>query len=542
MRGRFFYTIGIAFASGIFLRSFFDIGYAGIGFSFVLGVSFVCAWRIKTKGINSPLFLSSLFFIFLALGLLRLEMSEVSGSVFGEYEGEKVLFVGKIAREPEVRETNTHLYIDPTDIGNDSDELVLVTTDKFSNPGVGLAYGDTVYVEGTLELPESFETDTGRMFDYPGYLKARGIEYVVSFGKVTLEKEEEGTFLGALFRGKNTFMRTVEEAIPEPHAGLGEGVLLGVKRAIGKDLEQTFRETGIIHIVVLSGYNIMIVVECMTFVLAYLFRPRMQMVLGIGIILLFALLVGLSATVIRASMMAGLLLIARGTGRTYAVLRALIFAGVLMLIHNPYLLVHDPGFQLSFLATLGLILLSPPIESRLIYIPTMIGMRKFVTATLATQIFVLPLLLYQMGMFSAVAVLVNVLVLPMVPVAMLLTFLTGIFGMISSTLGLGIGYVTYLSLEYIIKVAEFFGSLPFASSQVGVFPFWVVLCTYGVMTVVLSVLLKNKDEGTHIDDLVPKKTETTNDYEGWTIVEEIPKIKKSVEAHNASTDSSFPFR
>ena len=132
-----------------------------------------------------------------------------------------------------------------------------------------------------------------------------------------------------------------------------------MKRALGKDLEEVFRTVGIIHIVVLSGYNIMIVADAIMRVLALFFFPRTRLIIGVGTIALFAILVGLSATVVRASMMAALVLIARGTGRQYAVLRALAFAGTVMLLINPYLLVYDPVFQLSFLATLGLILLSP---------------------------------------------------------------------------------------------------------------------------------------------------------------------------------------
>lgn len=543
-----FYTIGIAFTSGVFLRSFFDIGVGGIGLLFSIGVACIGAWRIKSVTSktekNSPLFFMGIVLLCLSAGMLRLHSADSSGSPFASYENKQVTIEGRIMREPEIRDTNIHLYIEPIQSDQRIRERILVLTDRFRHESSGLSYGDIVHVAGMLTRPEPFDTDNGRVFDYPGYLKAKGVTFVINQGNVTIQTQEAGTFLGGLFRGKQKFMEAFERAVPEPYAGLGEGVLLGVKRALGTDLEETFRKTGIIHIVVLSGYNIMIVVEFVMFLLSFMFFPRTRMIIGLGVIVLFAFLVGLSATVVRASIMATLLIIAKGTGRTYAVLRALMLAGVLMLIHNPYLLVHDPGFQLSFLATLGLILVAPHIEGRLGIIPEFGGIRGFLTATLATQIFVLPLLLYHMGLVPILSVFVNVLVLPMVPVAMLLTFITGIVGMLSSTLGCISGFFAYLSLAYIIEIAEFFGSFPFASFTIDAFPFWIVVVTYVLYMYVLFQLAQNQKDApnTTVIPLVTKARiqEIQNDYEGW-VIEEAKGISR--EARSTSRDDpGFPFR
>ncbi len=536
------YGIASAFTAGIFARTFFNIGFPEIAFLLVLAIALLCVGMLRRHTFKtvSVLFLSSGACFFFALGILRLHVVAVFPSGLQSYAGEQVSFSGVITREPEVRETTTHLYIDPNDIGCDSAELVLVTVDTFSVYGQDISYGDVVRVSGKLKLPESFQGDTGRTFDYQGFLRAKGVQYVVNYAKVTILKEEEGTFLGSLFVAKKAFQKKIEEIIPEPHAGLGEGVLLGVKRAIGKDLENTFRDTGIIHIVVLSGYNIMLVVEGVMFVLALFFFPRMRMLIGLGVIILFALLVGLSATVVRASLMASLVLVARATGRNYAVLRALCITGVLMLIHNPYLLIYDPGFQLSFLATMGLILLSPYLLEKCTGIPTMLGIRNFFTATLATQVFVLPLLLYQMGTFSMVAILVNVLVLPMVPVAMFFTFLTGIVGFFSSTIGLGVGYIAYLSLGYIIAIAEVFGVLPFASYTVQAFPFWVTALSYGALALLLIFILKNETKKEKMKAITVNADIISQEYDEWEIVEDEEKTPETRSVSGVS--SNFPFR
>ncbi len=493
---------------------------------------------------ESSLFLLAIACVSFSLGASRMHSLVIAPSPLVQYEGNEVTLVAKVMREPEVRETTLHLYVSPIGDVMMDDVVVLITTDQYTGQAMDLAYGDTVHARGILEVPEPFATDMGRVFDYPGYLRARGVTHMISLAEVQVEQKDTGSFLGYIFAGKYAFMQVIERIIPEPQAGLGEGILLGVKRAIGEELEKTFRETGIIHIVVLSGYNIMLVVNfCMT-ILSYLFFPRTRMFFGLGVIVLFALLVGLSATVVRASIMASLIIVAQSTGRTYAVLRALLLAGVVMLIINPYLLVHDPGFQLSFLATLGLVLLIAPIERRLTVIPERWGLRTIVSATIATQVFVLPLLLYQMGMFSVVSIVVNTLVLPMVPVAMLLTFATGVVGLVSVTLGYLSGYLAYLSLEYIVVVATLFGALPFASFTVGMFPFWVVVLVYSVYAVGITYFIRHDARVKEM--ILPKvtsqdKSDVVNDYAGWTIVEE---KRESPETQSVSKDpaSRLPFR
>lgn len=503
----FFYILTVGFASGIFARSFFDLGIAWILFFLTVGFGCALVWRIKAFGFYSPLFLVSLMFLSVALGVFRFDVSDTTESKLSLYEGASVVLTGTVVREPDIHANTVHLYMREAD----TEELLLVIADRFPP----YAYGDVIEVQGTLKVPESFETDLGRTFNYEGYLRARGVQYTIPFAKVLVHAHDSGNpFISYLYKGKQAFLSALEGTMPEPAAGLGEGLLLGVKRALGDDLELIFRQVGIIHIIVLSGYNIMIVVDSIMRLLAYIFGPRMRMLIGLCVIVTFALLVGLSATVVRASIMAGLVLIARGTGKTNAVLRTLMFAGVVMLVINPYLLAFDPGFQLSFLATLGLILLAPRIDARLSSVPSIFGIREFLTATLATQIFVLPVLLYQMGMLSLVAVIANVLVLPAVPYAMLLVFVTGVSSFLFEGLALFVGFIAYVLLSYIVIVAEFLSSVPYASVSVPTFPFWVVIASYALLALILVYGGRKKGDIVH-PSIVP-----LNQYEDWVITDD----------------------
>jgi len=517
MNGTYFYTAVIGFVLGVGAASVWVVGFAYIVWVVALtGVVALIASR-KSEAISAGhLQLLSLFLIVLALGMVRFNIESLDEDN-QQYESQidtQVTLEGIVAREPDVREDTTHVYVSV------EDELFLVKTNRYTK----VQYGDAVTVMGTLRKPEVFITELGRTFNYPKYLHARGVSYALSFSQIEVRGHEQGNrVVQTLLKGKQKFMQRIESVIPEPEVGLAEGLLLGVKQALGDELETVFRKTGIIHIVVLSGYNVTLVVIFITYILSYLLPYRMRTPFGLLAIVCFAILVGLSATVVRASIMAALILFARATGQTYAVMRALMFAGVVMIIINPYLLVYDVGFQLSFVATLGLLLVAPYIDRLLHFIPNFLQIREFLTATLATQIFVMPILLYSIGEFSLVSVLVNVLVLPMVPVAMLLTFITGLVGFIFPAVAVLLGYITYLCLLYILSVATFFATVPLASVTVTAFPFVFVVLGYFVMGYGLYWLhIKNNplEIQKNVDVLKDTDIDREDGLDGWVIEQE----------------------
>lgn len=452
-----FYIFLISFLIGITLGTIFNTPLPVITWVCLIALGLMVASGRRNEASSTRSVVTiSIALLLCALGMLRFEIAswQFGHSNLESLVGQEVSFKGKVVKEPDVRENNTQLYIKV------QEELLLVSTDKYSK----VQYGDVVVVRGELKKPESFTSELGRTFNYPAYLLARGVEYQVSFADVSVESTGHGlVILETLFSIKHVLMHSIESVLQEPYAGLGEGLLLGVKQAIGEDLESVFRTSGIIHIVVLSGYNVMLVVTFVLFLLSFFLARRVRIVVGLLAIVAFALLVGLSATVVRASIMASLLLIADLLGRRYDLVRALLFAATVMVFINPYLLVYDIGFQLSFIATLGLILVAPIFETFITEGFAKLSVKDFLISTIATQIAVLPLLVYHIGEVSLVAVVVNVLVLPIVPLAMLLTFFSGIVAFVSVPVALPISFLAYLSLRYIIEVATFFAALPLAS-------------------------------------------------------------------------------
>ncbi len=448
----------------------------------------------------------SLACLALLVGVVRMDYAEQRfvDSALATQVNERVELTGEVVREPDVRESFTQVYVQV------DGELVLVRTSRFD----AVQYGDVVTVAGKLTKPEVFETDTGRLFDYPSYLQARAVQYVVPFAVVEVESLPDGNGLsGWLYKVKDEFAAAIETMLPPPQSDLGLGLLLGIKQALGEDLEDAFLRTGLIHIVVLSGYNVMLVIAFFWWASSWFLPLRGRVVFSLVGIILFAVMVGLSATVVRASIMAGILLLAKFIGARYDVLRALLFAGLVMVLINPYLLLYDLGFQLSFMATLGLVLFLPFFESDLATDTRQVRLRDIFLATLVTQLFVLPLLIFHIGEVSLVAVAVNVLVLPIVAVAMGLTFITGLVALVSTSLAFPVAFLANLILSYIVTVVTWFDSLPWAAISLAPISVWQMLGLYGLLGLFWYVWQGRKNI-LH----TPKAPDVLAD---WEIVEEV---------------------
>jgi competence protein ComEC len=176
--------------------------------------------------------------------------------------------------------------------------------------------------------------------------------------------------------------------------------------------------------------------------------------------------------------MAVLALVARATGRNYDVARALVLAGVFMVLLNPFLLVFDVSFQLSFIATIAVIFLAPKIEKYFLWAPERFELRDIISVTTAAYIFVAPFILYKMGNLSLVALPANILILPFIPFTMMLGFITGFVGLIWYVFAIPFGYISYLFLHYELSVVSFFSNLPFASFSFPNFPLTLTLLIY----------------------------------------------------------------
>jgi competence protein ComEC len=285
-----------------------------------------------------------------------------------------------------------------------------------------------------------------------------------------------------------SFQQILAKILPEPYASFQAGLLLGNRMTqIPDSLTSAFNRTGTTHIVAVSGYNVTIIISILA--LAFVvFGRKVSFWASLACIFIFVVMTGGSASVVRAGLLGGLVAWGRLEGRRANHLILILFSASVMLLFNPHQLLGDVSFQLSFLAFAGLMYVSPMLESaiKFIKLPKFIG--AIFTETMGAQIAVLPIIIYNFGIISVVAPLVNILVLPFVPLAMLLGFVAGIGGLIWLELGKWLAAIAWILLRYIIVVVETFSNIPWAALTYKTVEWWWIPVYY-----ILIIILINKN-------------------------------------------------
>jgi competence protein ComEC len=348
-------------------------------------------------------------------------------------------------------------------------------------------------VAGKIQEAKSFED-----FDYKKYLERFNVYAVSGFDKILILKSHRLSPVKEFFlKVKAAFIKRADELMPAPNNSLLVSILIGAHKNLPQNIVDNFNTTGTSHIIAVSGFNITIIISALAS-LAFLIGRRAGFWLSLSALAGFLIITGLSASVLRAAIMGFLLLVALNAGRQYSIVPALFFAGLIMLIINPKILYWDVGFQLSFAATLGIVYFLPLLNKLTEKIPEYFGVKSLLLTTLSAIVATMPLILFSFGNLSLSAPIVNILILPAVPSAMLLGFLIFI-----PFLGSGFAYAANLLLMYMTKVLAFFSGLPYSclNFQISVWIFWLLnLTVFGIYFLLLrlakrqSLALSKKQE------------------------------------------------
>ncbi len=477
-------AVVVGFTLGVFLRSLFFTSWWPVLFIVLIAALFGAFAYVRPRLAYS---LGVVFCVCVALGVTRAAIADSPlPKSFASDLHHRVTYEGVVVSDPDVRDANQRMEIKVTKGGETTRILAVAprTTE--------VMVGDKVNVTGVLLVPESFADDGGRTFRYDKYLARDGVRFIFNFALIHVESSAPWYSIpAALARVKHAFLNGIGATLPEPYASLAGGIVIGGKSGLGTELQNDFIKSGLVQIIVLSGYNVMVVAEWVIAALALTpLSRRWGALAGAVALLLFVGVAGASATAIRAALMALIALYARATGRTYTAGRALLFVVLLMLIWNPLYLVFDPGFGLSVAATAGLIWLAPIIEtflsrSQKSSSPSTSFWKNAIATTLAAQVAVLPLLLYDTGNLSLVAIPANLIIMPFVPLAMAFSALAGFAGMLFASLapllGIVLAFPAYVANAYLIFIARESIALPFAAFTLPPFPFWLVLVAYTVL-------------------------------------------------------------
>lgn len=416
----------------------------------------------------------------------------------GEY-----IFVGTVSAPPDIRADKTLYEIEITEMTDPREPdyaaatrevtgRALVTMTRWKDWG----YGDQLLFRGQLREPAVFPG-----FSYKDYLARQRIFSVIYY---PLDVQKVGTAPGAAFyRGLLAFReksrQTIFAIFPQPESGLLAGILLGLENYLPASLEQAYRDTGTSHIIAISGFNMTILASLLIYLFTRAFRPYIGVLIAILGIALYSVFVDGSASVIRAAIMASTAAVAHLIGRRQAGLHALVLTAAVMCVFDPNL-PWDVSFQLSFMATLGLVLFAQPMQEFLhAQVEKRLGEEKaakisspiseYFLFTLAAQFTTLPVIAIQFKRISLVALLANPLILPVQPAILVMGMLTTITGHVVPIAGKFLAMFTWPLLKFTNFIVNTLGEIK--GGALNLHPVAAMWILVAVILVLLVFILRN---------------------------------------------------
>lgn len=493
-KSQIFFWLLVSFILGVAIASFIPPSIPLVWAVFVLGGA-VAAFGALDALARRQIVIAGFALMIFSFGMFWFARSSRPALGLDRFLERRLTFEGIVDDEP-VRTAKSQRVVVRE---NKSQTRILLATRQYPE----YRYGDVLRISGRITRPENFSED----FDYAAYLAKDDIFYTASFPEIEILERGKGNKLyGFLFRVKGAFAAALNRRLPEPHASFMAGLILGERKSFPPELTEKLQTTGTTHLVALSGYNITIVADALLRTLTFLFIPfSWAFPAAVVGIILFTLLTGASVSVVRAALMGILVLIARRAGRQYRMRNALTLAAAVMLFHNPKILRFDTAFELSFLATLGLVYFAPilgrryekaklhltPLARDTGFVRGNRGFRKppgkksffrdVLLSTLSAQLAVLPLLVYNFGKLSLVSPIVNLAVIPFIPATMFFGFITGGAALAADWLAKVPAAAGWALLHYELGAIDFFSRFPSAALDVPQFGFFTATGLYLVV-------------------------------------------------------------
>lgn len=363
-------------------------------------------------------------------------------------------FIGLVVEEPDIREAYTNLTVESKDING----LILLRVNLYPE----YHYGDLLEISCDLQKPKNSEN-----FNYEKYLAVSDIYYTCYQPEINLLKNNQGNlFFRKLFQFKKYLYNIIEKIWAMPISAFIAGLLLGLKKVLPQEITDDFMRTGTIHILVVSGSHLVMFSAFLKEILRnfYLNRKKQFYIISIALIL-YVIFTGMSAAAVRACWLAILVMIAEKVGRPKAIFNILIFSAFIMILQNPRILLFDTGFQLSFLATVGLVYLSKPMEKILFFVPKFFSIRNLLAQTMAAIIMTNPLICWQFQRISLVAPLANLLTVPLISLIMITSVGAIVISIIYPPLGQLTAWGVGILVQFVLWINHYLAGLSWASIE-----------------------------------------------------------------------------
>lgn len=440
----------------------------------------------KNFTVPNSLYVIIIFLISAAIGFLRTGYfhNTYSFTDFDRYNNQTIVVVGKVVGTPSFKPGAQLVKLHPESINGEKNsaktcDMVL----RFSDL-VSISAGDTLVVSGKFSTRSDFTSDNGRVVQYRLMSYSRKISGDIYSPKLIKINQADNNVYIIAASLKRKFTQTLNELFSSPVSGLLSGIVIGDTSGLDTNMLDLFRAVGLIHIVVLSGYNITLVANFF----ARLFSPfgyYRRIIFAMVALILFIIIVGISPTSIRAGIMALCAFSARYFIRPYSITRSLTIALLIMVWISPYSLLFDLSLQLSFLATIGIVYMFPFFQDRFPQLAEN-TLGEILLQTTAVNMVTLPVIIYQMGVFSLISFPVNILVLSCIPWITIGTFGVVLIGMILTPFGKLLAFPIQVITNIIITFTKWTAQHdPFKIT----FPVFSVYWIFGIYMIIFLFLI-----------------------------------------------------
>lgn len=445
----FFVLFG--FILGIAVASWLPLVFDPRALLVVAMVAFFVALLISRRDLKLILFT----FCAMSLGIAHyLSVAPLKADSVVAFVGQTARVEGTLTNDPSSSDRFQRIELDEISVNTTPASMKLLAyLPRFPE----LKYGDRVSFRCELEAPQPIDG-----FAYDRYLRAQGIVATCfSYDEPYVIAQHQGdSFRSVVFNLRSIIELGLERALPEPHAALAKGLLLGQK-VLSEEIEEDFRRVGLSHILAASGYNVSAMLSVLFVGLVFFIRRQRALYFMLVAVVLYVLLAGAEAPVVRAGIMGATTLIARNVGRHTTPRNLILLATTIMLIANPLLFRDDVGFQLSLLAVTGIALWADRIAKRFEFIPERFSLREAWSSSLAAITATLPLTIFQFGTLSFISPIANLLVLPLIPFAMALSAISAILALLVPVIAPWFGAPAWAVQELILWLVHQFSSIPF---------------------------------------------------------------------------------
>ncbi|WP_319420348.1 ComEC/Rec2 family competence protein [Pleurocapsa sp. FMAR1] len=394
-------------------------------------------------------------------------------------DSEFVTVSGKVLTEPRLNDSQRLKFVFKASRVGDKEQVSgkLYATLPLLQ-GTGIYPGQNLKLKGSLYLPQAAKTPSG--FDFKQYLARQGVFAGIQGFEAVFSEQTEPSW--GWWKLRRRIVRSQLKGLGSPMGQLVSSMILGRKAVdLPVDIRDRFIEAGLAHVLAASGFHVSLLLGIILKITNRL-AAKPRLVIGIGTLLVYLGLTGIQASVFRACLMGVAVLIALVVETKVKPLGSLLLAATIILLFNP-LFISDLGFQLSFLATFGLIVTMPGLIAKLDWLPPTLA--TLVAVPLAATVWVLPLLSYQFNSVATYSIIVNIICTPLITVISLGGMVSAIAALIMPLVGSAIAWVLLYPTLLLMAVINFFTNLPGSSWAIGQISLGVLLTIYGLFLLVL---------------------------------------------------------